>query len=90
MLLGKNKLWGPEKFQCYTTLEALFEIRFRSLLFDVEKRRQCSEVMAIPWDLFQQICSGEMLLGCNAIEISWWLNSNHMLSPAINDKFDSW
>ena len=51
MLLGKNKLWGPEKFQCYTTLVALFEIRFRSLFFDVEKRRQCSEVTAIPWDL---------------------------------------
>ena len=51
MLLGKSKLWGAEKFQCYTTLVALFEIRFRSLFFDVEKRRQCSEVKAIPWDL---------------------------------------
>ena len=43
-VLGKNKLGGPEKFQFYTTLVALFEIRFRSLFFDVEKRRQCSEV----------------------------------------------
>ena len=51
MLLGKNKLWGPEKFKCYTTLVALFEIRFRSLFFDVEKRRQYSEVTAIHWDL---------------------------------------
>ena len=51
MLLGKKKLWGPEKFQRYTTLVALFEIRCRSLFFDVEKRRQCSEVTAIPWDL---------------------------------------
>ena len=51
MLLGKNKLWSSEKFQCYTTFVALFEIRFRSLFFDAEKRRQCSEVTAIPWDL---------------------------------------
>ena len=51
MLLGKNKLWGPAKFQFKTTLVALFEIRFRSLFFDVEKRRQCSEVTTIPWDL---------------------------------------
>ena len=50
-LLGKNKLWGPEKFQCYTTLVAFLEIHFRSLFFDTEKRRQCSEVTAIPWDL---------------------------------------
>ena len=49
MLLGKNKFWGPEKFQCYTTLVALSEIGFRSF-FDVENRRQCSEVTAIPWD----------------------------------------
>ena len=27
---------------------ALFAIQFRSLFFDVEKRRQCSEVMATP------------------------------------------
>ena len=27
---------------------ALFEIRFRSLFFDVEKRRPCSEGTAIP------------------------------------------
>ena len=47
MLLGKNKLWGPEKSQCYTTLVALSKIRFRSLFFDVEKRRQCSEVTSI-------------------------------------------
>ena len=51
MLLRKNKIWGPEKFQCYTTVVALFEIRFRSLFFDVEKIRQCSEVKTIPWDL---------------------------------------
>ena len=51
MLLGKNKFWGPEKFQCYTTLVALSEIRFKSLFLEVEKRRQCSEVTAIPWDL---------------------------------------
>ena len=51
MLLGKNKLWGPEKFQCYTTLVALSEILFRFLFFDVEKRRQCSEVTVITWGL---------------------------------------
>ena len=51
MLQGKNKSWGPEEFQCYATWLALSEIRFRSLFFDVEKRRQCSEVTAIPWDL---------------------------------------
>ena len=34
------------------TLAALFKIRFRSLFFDVEKRRQCSEVTAIPWEIF--------------------------------------
>ena len=27
------------------------ETGFKSLFFDVEKRRQCSEVRAIPWDL---------------------------------------
>ena len=37
MLLGKNKLRGPEKFQCYTTLVAPFKIRFTSLFFDIEK-----------------------------------------------------
>ena len=49
--LGKNKLWGLAKFQFYIALVALFEIRFRCLFFDVEKRRQRSEVKAIPWDL---------------------------------------
>ena len=51
MLLGKNKIWGPEKFQCYTTLVAPFEIRFRSLFSDVEKRRQYSDFSTIPLDL---------------------------------------
>ena len=37
-------------FSSNTKLVALFENRFRSLLFDVEKSRQCSEVAAIPWD----------------------------------------
>ena len=51
-LLGKNKVWVPEKFQCFnTTLVAFFKIRFGCLLFEVEKRRQYSEVTAIPWDL---------------------------------------
>ena len=50
MLLRKNKLYDPEKFKCHTTLVALFEIRFRSFFFEVEKRRQCSEVTAIPGD----------------------------------------
>ena len=40
-LLRKKKIWGLEKFQFYTTLVALFEIRFRFLFFDIEKRRQC-------------------------------------------------
>ena len=66
MILGKNKHWGPDKFQCYTTLVAFFEIRF-SLFSDIEKRRQCSEVMTIPWDLLQQICSR-----LNQIEINNW------------------
>ena len=46
-LLGKNKLWDPEKFQCYTTLVALFKVPFTSLFLDVKKRRQCSEVRSI-------------------------------------------
>ena len=33
---------------------ALFEICFRSLLFDVEKRRQKSEINAIHWDLYNK------------------------------------
>ena len=45
-LLGKNKLCGPEKFQCYTALVALFEIRFRSLFLDVGK--EDNEVTTIP------------------------------------------
>ena len=51
ILIRKNKLCGPEKSQCFTTLVALFQIRFRSLFFDVEKGRQCSEVTTIPWNL---------------------------------------
>ena len=65
----------------------LFEIHFKSLFFDIEKRRQCSEVTAIPWE---QTCSREMLLGCIAIGISGWLTSNRMVSCAFNDKLDSW
>ena len=48
---GKTNFEVQKKFNANTTLVALFEIRFRSLFLDVEKRRQCSEVEAIPWDL---------------------------------------
>ena len=48
MLLGKNKLSGPEKIQWYTTLAALFEDRFKSLFFNIGKRRECGEVKTIP------------------------------------------
>ena len=59
---------------------ALFEIRFRSLFFDVEKRRQFSEVTAIPSHFLYEICSKELLLGCIAIGISWWLTSKGTVS----------
>ena len=49
MLLGKKSLRSR-----VISMVALFEIRFRSLFFDVEKRRPCSEVTAIPWDLFNR------------------------------------
>ena len=45
---GKTNFEVQKKFNANTTLVALFEIRFRSLFLDVEKRRQCSEVAAIP------------------------------------------
>ena len=48
---GKTNFEVQRRFNTNTTLVALFKIRFRSLFFDVEKRRQCSEVTAIPWDL---------------------------------------
>ena len=50
MLLGKNKLdlKGQKNFNANTTMAVLFEIRFRSLFFDFEKRRQSTKVTAIP------------------------------------------
>ena len=57
-------------FNANITLVALFEILFRSFFFDVENRRHCNEVMAIPWNLLWQICSIEMLLVCITIGIS--------------------
>ena len=87
MLLGKNKLWGPEKIKCYTTLVALFEICFRFLTL---KKEDNAVKLRIPWDLVSQICSREMLLDCIAMGISWWLTSNRMGARAINNKFDSW
>ena len=45
---GKTDFEVQRGFNANTTLVALFEIHFRSLFFDVEKRRQCSEVIAIP------------------------------------------
>ena len=50
---GKQTLRSTEISNANTTLVALFEICFRSLSFDVEKRRQCSEVKAIAWFLVQ-------------------------------------
>ena len=41
---GKTNFEVQRNFNANTTLVALFEIRFRSLFFDVDKRRQCSEV----------------------------------------------
>ena len=46
--------------------------------------------LKIPWDLFYQICSREMLLGCITTGIGSWLTSNHMASCAVNNKFDLW
>ena len=45
-LLILIRYWGKTNLN-NTALVALFEIRFRSLFFDVEKRRQRSEVTAI-------------------------------------------
>ena len=44
---GKAKFEAQRNFNANTTLVAFFEIRFRSLYFDAEKRRQCNEVTAI-------------------------------------------
>ena len=44
----KTNFEVERNFNANPRLVALFEIRFRSLLFDVEKRRQCSEDTAIP------------------------------------------
>ena len=48
---GKTNVEVQRNFNASTILVALFEIYFRSLFFDVEKRRQCSKVTAMPWDL---------------------------------------
>ena len=66
---GKTNFEVQRNFKDNTAVVALFEIRFRSLFFDVGKRRQSSEVKAIPWDLLQQSCSREMLLDCITIGI---------------------
>ena len=48
---GKTNFEAQRNFDASTILVALFEICFRSVFFDVEKRRQCSKVTAMPWDL---------------------------------------
>ena len=50
MLLGNKNFEVQRNFSANTTLVALFEVRFRSLFFDVEKI-QCSKVSAIPRDI---------------------------------------
>ena len=49
------RYWGKTNFEVQrsanTALVALSEICFRTVYFDVKKRRQCSEVRAMPWDL---------------------------------------
>ena len=65
---------------------ALFEICFRSLFFDVKKRRQSSEVKIISWDLLSQSFSIEMLLSYIVTGISWRLTSNCLVSREINRK----
>ena len=45
---GRTNFEVQRNFNGNTTLVALFEICFRPLFFDVEKRRQCSEVTAMP------------------------------------------
>ena len=40
--------------------------------------------------LYKWFFSGEMLLDCIAIRITWWLTSNRKISRAINIKFDEW
>ena len=47
-LLGKTNFEVQRNFSANTALVVLFEIRFRSLFFEVEKRRQYNEVKAIP------------------------------------------
>ena len=49
--LGKTNFEVQRNFNANTTLVRLSEIHFRSLFFDVKKRRQCSEITPIPWDL---------------------------------------
>ena len=85
----KTNFEVQRNFNADTTLLAFFEIGFRSLCFNFEKRRQYSEVTAIPWDLLQHIWSKDTLLGCIAIGISWWLTNNRIVSRASNDKFES-
>ena len=53
--LNKDVLWTSLGRAMPIGLIALFEIRFKSLFFDVKKRRQCSEVKTIPWDFFQTV-----------------------------------
>ena len=57
MRLGKNTFEVRRIFFANTILVAFFKILYRSLFFDVEKRRQCSEVRAIASDILKQICS---------------------------------
>ena len=45
---GKADFEVQINFNVNTTLVAFFKIRLSSLYFDMEKRRQCSEVTAIP------------------------------------------
>ena len=44
----KTNFEFQRNFNANTKLVALFENHFRSLFFDVEKKRQCSEVTSIP------------------------------------------
>ena len=67
---GKRNFEVQRKFNANTTLVALFEIRFRSLFFDVEKRRQYRVKLRQYLEIFYNRFVQEMLLGYIAIRIS--------------------
>ena len=79
---GKTNFYIQRSFNANTILVAIFQIRFRSFFFNVEKR---IEVTTIVGGFSLRLCSREMLLGHIENGISWWLTSNWTISLAIDD-----